>query len=69
MTTEQRLTELEIKVAFQEDTVKALNDVIYQQQKSIDRLEVLLRTYRNHLGDIVTESPSTVLVDEKPPHY
>ena len=63
---EKRLTELESKLAYQEDTLNALNDVIYQQQHRIDRLEVLLAQYRQHLDSIL---PEPGVVDEKPPHY
>ncbi|MCK5925203.1 MAG: SlyX family protein [Methylococcales bacterium] len=36
---EERIIELEIKLAYQEDLTQSLNDVIIQQQTQISRLE------------------------------
>ena len=36
---EKRFTALETMVAYHEDTIQKLNDVVYKQQVSIDRLE------------------------------
>lgn len=64
-----RLTELEIKITFQEDTIKVLNDVVYQQQKSIDRLELLVRQCRQDIDRYSSPSLDQSIGDEKPPHY
>lgn len=64
-----RLTELEIKITFQEDTIKVLNDVVYQQQKSIDRLELLVRQCREDIDRDSSGSLDQSAGDEKPPHY
>jgi SlyX protein len=66
---DQRCTELEIKLAYQEDIVKALNDVVCSQQESIDRLEQTCRYLMQRLQE-VTPGPLTEVSDqEKPPHY
>ena len=36
---EKRFADLETMVAFHEDTIQKLNDVIYEQQVKIDKLE------------------------------
>jgi uncharacterized coiled-coil protein SlyX len=36
---EERFANLETMVAFHEDTIQKLNDVIYEQQVKIDKLE------------------------------
>ena len=64
-----RLTELEIKVAFQEDTIKALNDVVYQQQNRIDRLEASLYRTQEAIDATQQGSGAPLAGDEKPPHY
>lgn len=65
----ERLTELEIKIAYQEDTLKALNDVIYQQQKRIERLEAALLRCQVQLDNVLGGSLGHSITDEKPPHY
>lgn len=65
---EDRLTELEIKASFAEDTLDRLNDVIVRQQQQIDLLlrEVLaLREQRTEPGTL----SSSGLPEERPPHY
>ncbi len=66
---DQRCTELEIKLAYQEDSVKALNDVVCRQQERIDRLEQTCRYLMQRLQE-VSQSPLAESSDqEKPPHY
>jgi len=67
---DQRLIELETRIAFQEDTIQQLSDVIYRQQKQIDKLEQICKLLGERLqematGDFINPSPA----DEKPPHY
>ena len=40
---EERLIELETKVAFQEDTIETLNGIVAKQQNQIDLLEKQLK--------------------------
>lgn len=64
---EERLIDIETKIAFQEKTIKDLNDVILEQQKEIQRLsvicEVLLKQGKELASGI--DAPA----NEKPPHY
>lgn len=39
MNLEDRVTELESRLAFQDDTIQALNDVLITQQRAMDRLQ------------------------------
>ena len=67
-TTDQRLTDLEIKLSYAEDLLDALNAVVVRQQDQIDRLlhEVAdLRRRREADGAPAFRS----LRDELPPHY
>jgi SlyX protein len=64
-----RLVEIEIKIAYQEETIQALNDVICNQQKQIDQLEKTCQLLFDRLKNL---SPATLEAsppDEKPPHY
>jgi SlyX protein len=65
---EQRLTDLEIKAAFTEDTVDRLNEVVVRQQQQIDRLEHELARLLRQLD--ASDGPGRgSLRDELPPHY
>ena len=67
---EERIVEIETKIAFQEKTIKELNDVLCEQQREIERLgsicDALVK--RNKESSEFTpgiEAPA----NEKPPHY
>lgn len=66
---EERLIEIESKIAYQEDTVQELNKVIYQQQKQIDRLEAICNSLINHVRDLSDAMAASSSANEKPPHY
>ena len=68
ITTEHRLTELEIKASFTEDLVEQLNQVVIRQQQQID----LLVRELTDLKQLQRDSGSGEfrgLRDERPPHY
>ena len=60
---EERLVKIETQLAFQEQTIKELNDVLYEQQKEIDRLTKMVEEFLETIP--ATEAPA----NEKPPHY
>lgn len=66
---EARLLELEFKLAYQEDAIAALNDVIYQQQQRIDSLETRLEQYRRDIESLAAQPPTPEPGQEQPPHY
>ena len=65
---EQRLTELEIKASFAEDTIDRLNEVIVRQQEQIDRLLREVAHLRREAPADDAPAPRS-LRDELPPHY
>jgi SlyX protein len=65
----ERLTELEVRVAFQEKTIQDLNEVVTHQQRQIDRLTQELEAMKSRLAAL---APSMVIPPEEekpPPHY
>lgn len=65
--TEQRLTELEIKASFTEDTLDRLHEVLLKQQQQIDLLQ---RELARWLAQAPADgAPPRSLRDELPPHY
>jgi SlyX protein len=69
MTTEERLIELEIKIARQEDMTDALNTTLYQQQKKIDELEALCSALVRHMKEMRDAATEQGPANERPPHY
>lgn len=70
MSNEERLIDLEIRIARQDDLVDTLNTLVYQQQKKIDELEKLCTALANRMREIATNvAQRGAFVDEKPPHY
>ena len=66
---EDRLIEIETKIAFQENTIQDLNDTVYSQQKQIDVINKTLKLLVDQISDSSLISPRGNLKDEKPPHY
>lgn len=65
----ERLTELEVRVAFQEKTIQDLNEVVTRQQRQIDRLAQDLEAVKSRLAAL---APALVIPQEEekpPPHY
>ncbi len=65
---EQQLTELEIKLAYQEDLLLTLNDIVGEQQKQISRLEETCKLLSEQIKNRV-EPESINQGVEIPPHY
>lgn len=67
---EERLIELETRIAFQEETIKTLSDVMYDQQKKIDELANLYSSLKKETAkQEKTKLEVGQLIHEKPPHY
>ena len=66
---EQRLIDLEIKMAFMEDMVESLNQVIVQQQRQIDLLVRETTRLQSQLEQGSSTPTFRSLRDELPPHY
>lgn len=66
--TEQRLTDLEIKASYTEDTLDRLNEVVVRQQRQIDLLMREIAELRLQ-GAAAGAAPPRSLRDELPPHY
>lgn len=73
MSEQRNWEDVQSRLAFQEQTVTELSDVVARQAEQIDRLEQQLRVlagkYRD-LRDTLEEGPGGASpADERPPHY
>ena len=65
---EERLNELEAKIAFAEDLIETLNQTVIRQQGQIDLMQQQLRLLHQQLQDVLPDESHT-LRDDIPPHY
>ena len=65
---EERITELEIKIAYQEDLLQALNAIVGDQQKQIIRLEETCKLLGERMKSMAEPEAINQGV-EIPPHY
>ncbi len=67
---DERLNNIETKIAYQEDLLDALNKTLYEQQKKLEQLEArcaALTGSMSSLAQAVHENNAGM--DERPPHY
>lgn len=68
MTLEQRVMELEVRLAFQDDTIAALNGELAEQGRLIERLQLQIRALAQRQEELLGHV-GVVEGDAPPPHY
>ncbi len=63
----KRLEDLEVRFAFQDETIHQLDQVVQEQALSIERLRNELKTVREQLKE--TLGPEAPPEEQVPPHY
>ena len=66
---EERIDDLEAKMAFQDDTIQALNDMVGKQQLELDTLRRAVELLAARQADLAASLPGEAADDEPPPHY
>ena len=68
MNDQQRIVELESRLTHLDDTVEQLNDIVYEQQKQLAKLEhLLVKLVKEHTE--MKEQIAPDVTDTRPPHY
>ena len=63
-----KIEDIEIRLAFQEETLEVLNNVVIEQQKEIEKLNSYVRVLKDKISSV--ESSGTQPENEAPPpHY
>ena len=65
----KRLDELEIRYTHQSDTLHALHEVVWAQERRIQALETELQKLSAHLRGDAEEGAGDPIPTERPPHY
>ncbi|AKF52543.1 SlyX family protein [Pseudomonas syringae pv. aptata] len=68
MSLEERVMELESRMAFQDDTIQALNDVLVKQQRELDHLQLQMAAMLKRQEEMGSQF-ETFEEDAPPPHY
>lgn len=66
---EKRIIDLEFKVAHQDYMLEQLSQVLYDQQKKIDQMELLIQQLGKRFKDALGAEGEDIRGHEKPPHY
>lgn len=68
MSLEERVMELESRMAFQDDTIQALNDVLVRQRRELDHLQLQMAAMLKRQEEMGSQF-ETFEEDAPPPHY
>lgn len=66
---EDRIIDLEIRIAHQEKAIAELNDALVAQQRLIDRMSAEIVHLRDRLAAIQPAQIATAAEETPPPHY
>jgi SlyX protein len=66
---EERLIELETRMAFQDNTLQTLNSVILRQQKEIDALRHEIEVLKTQIRTLAPSLVASSAEETPPPHY
>jgi len=68
MSIDERLNEVESRLTFQDEAIQSLSDLVYAQQRQLDRLQQTCDLLIQRLNEAAGDTPVKV-IDEPPPHY
>ena len=66
---ENKIIELQSKLAFQDETINDLNDVITDQQQQLDQLREEIRLLGLRIASVAESSSASDEKEPPPPHY
>ncbi|CAI8943509.1 MULTISPECIES: SlyX family protein [unclassified Pseudomonas] len=68
MSLEERVMDLESRLAFQDDAIEAMNDVLVTQQRVVERLQLQMNALLKRQEEMAGQF-ETFEEDAPPPHY
>ena len=66
---ENKIIDLQSKLAFQDETINELNEVITDQQNQLDQLREEIRLLGLRIASVAQSSTGTEEKEPPPPHY
>jgi SlyX protein len=68
MSLEERVNDLESQLAFQDDTIESLNEILVTQQRVVERLQLQMAALLRRQEEMVGQFESSE-EEAPPPHY
>lgn len=66
---DERLTKLEMKLAYAEETIATLDQIVTEQAKEIALLTARLEKLEKRVTNLADEEQGSLKGDQRPPHY
>ena len=66
---ENRLEDIETRIAYQEASIEELTDAMLAQQKSIEALQAQLDYFKSVLKELTPSAVAPMSEETAPPHY
>jgi uncharacterized coiled-coil protein SlyX len=66
---DKRITDIEIQLMHQENTIQQLNEVVVKQHQMIEKLNADLTAMMEHIKAITPSALEETEEEEPPPHY
>lgn len=63
------LEELEMRMAYQDDAIAQLSDMVYAQTQALDRLSERCRALESRVQSLADDAGTPEADDAPPPHY
>lgn len=69
MELEQRIDEVETRLAFQETTLQELNEVLTSQQQQLSQMRSLVEKLGERVVELAGKMQADAAIEPPPPHY
>lgn len=69
MELEQRINEVETRLAFQETMLQELNEALTSQQQQLSQMQAVLEKLRDRIVELASNMQPDAAVEPPPPHY
>ena len=63
---QEKIIDIETRMAFQDDTIQELSDIIYRQQQQIDKLEKTVQLLLGKVQDLMQSQPGAEVDENRP---
>lgn len=69
MNIEDRIEKLEMKIAYQEDTIQQMSNELYKERQDREKLQRNFEALKKKFQEMAENAGHTAPADQRPPHY